>query len=29
MTGAQLSYDYGRMTRDMEKIGNELIAKFR
>src|SRR5579871_4408776 len=28
MTGAQLSYDYDQMTRDMEKIGNELIAKF-
>jgi probable F420-dependent oxidoreductase len=28
MTGAQLSYDYNQMTRDMEKIGNELIAKF-
>jgi probable F420-dependent oxidoreductase len=28
MTGAQLSYDYDQMTRDLEKIGNELIAKF-
>jgi probable F420-dependent oxidoreductase len=29
LTGAQLSYDYDQMTREMEKIGNELIAKFR
>jgi probable F420-dependent oxidoreductase len=28
ITGAQLSYDNDQMTRDLEKIGNDLIAKF-
>jgi len=28
MTGAPLTYNYDQMTRDLEKIGNELIAKF-
>jgi probable F420-dependent oxidoreductase len=28
LTGAQFSYEYDQVTREMEKIGNELIAKF-